>query len=189
MDVDTHNHRRFWIILILVVVMAVAGVGSVYWWQHEQVEDLNNQVAKLKQTQLPQKQFTSIEDCYKNGGKSLYTLNGQFSACLGGKVEDGEDYQAFLQYSAQNLPRINERKISKTDNQVVSSDGHSADLVAFLKRDYTGCEIGQSEDSVKGYYRILKEVSSRYALLNYGCTNDQSALKGQYFIIVCTTVI
>jgi hypothetical protein len=50
-------------------------------------------------------------------------------------------------------------------------------LIEFLKYDDTGCGNGQ------GYYRILKEVPNRFALLDYGCSTDKSALAGDYSII------
>ena len=186
MNGDTHSHRRFWIILILVIVAAVGAVSGIYIWQHQQVSDLTKQVAFLKQTQLPQKKFTDIDDCNRNGGVDLFTINGQLSACLGGKVNSDDDgsvdsYQAFLRYSAQNLPRIEERKVSKTENRVDNADKFSDELAVFLKQDYAGCDFGES--SARGYYKILKEVPNRFALLNYGCTNDENAVEGQYFII------
>jgi hypothetical protein len=57
--------------------------------------------------------------------------------------------------------------------------------VAFLKHDETGCEIGQQAGSsaARGYYKILKEVSNRFALLNYGCLSDPGALQGNYDIV------
>lgn len=164
-------------LIYLVIVLLVALTGFVYLWQHKKVNDLNKQVSSLEETQLPQKQFSSIEDCNQNGGVPLSTINGEFNACLGGKEEGGDSYQAFLQYSAQNLPRIDENatSTSKLENRVDNTTGHSSDLVTFLKQNDTGCE--------QGYYKILKEVPNRFALLNYGCTNDKLALEGKYFII------
>jgi hypothetical protein len=109
---------------------------------------------------------TTYEECVKNGGRSL---NSEFNACLGAKDE------LFLQYSAQNLPRINERTLSERENLVAFSGAYSADLVKFLRNDYTGCEVG--------YYKIIEEVPGRFALLNYGCADDENALGGAYYII------
>jgi hypothetical protein len=178
-QVDTSNTKKSNNLLIYVAVVLLLGLsGVVYLWQHNKVAGLNKEVAALKATQLPQKKYSSYKDCTNNGGVILNTINGQFNACLGGNEdESGElpQYQAFLQYSSQNLPRITERKISKTENRVDNTSNHSADLVAFLKQDYTGCK--------QGYYKIIQEVTNRYALLNYGCAQDKSALKGRYHII------
>lgn len=179
------NKQPYLIALLIVVLLGSAGYG-VYTWQQSQVNQLNQQIATLKEKQLPQQKFSSYEDCTNNGGVALRTINGQFDACLGGDDDDTSDipqHQAFLQYSAQNLPRIQEAKKSKTENRVDNTAGHSAELVSFLKQDYTGCEIGASDNNTRGYYKIVKEVPDRFALLKYGCMNDASALKGDYSIV------
>lgn len=106
------------------------------------------------------KQFTSYDDCIANGGNFIGQQPG--NACING----GD--QLFLQYSAQNLPRLTESKKARKDNVVEKSVAASADLVSFLKHDETGCETG--------YYKIIKEVKNRFALLTYGCDKPDASM-------------
>lgn len=179
------HHKRDWLLALVVVLLLAIPVGAAFLRQQETVREQSEEIALLKEAQLPAKQYQSYEDCTQNGGKALATVNGQFSACLGGAAKDSEEYQAFLQYSAQELPRINERKASKTENRV-DVDANvpaSAELVAFLKQDYTGCENDGADGKGQGYYKVLKELPNRFALLNYGCVEDKSALEGKNHII------
>lgn len=158
------------------MTLIIASIGSIFFiamigvviWQWEKITDLNHEISTLKNTSVPQAQYTSYEDCINNGGAFLRTINADFSGCLGGNVADaGElpNYQAFLQYSAQNLPRIDERKVAKNENKVTANGNYSADLVAFLKSDETGC-------TPRGEYELVKEVTNRFALIKYGCDGD-----------------
>lgn len=149
---------------ITLVLLAAGGL----LWQWSTINHLKKEVTDLKKTSLPQKQYTSYEDCMGNGGAVLWTINAGFSGCLGGnEAASGEmpEYQAFLQYSAQNLPRIEERKKASTENKVTANGSYSADLLAFLKSDYTGCQP-------RGEYEVVKEVKDRFALMKYGCDGD-----------------
>jgi hypothetical protein len=174
--------------LMALGLLIVATCGLVGWivYQQQKVSDLNKKIVVLEKNQLPSRIFETYDECISNGGVILNTINAQFNGCLGGNEDETGDlpqHQAFLQYSSQNLPRISERKKSDVVNRVDNADSSSPDLVAFLKQDYAGCEIGSPDDSAKGYYKIIKEVEDRYALLNYGCEDDQAALSGKYYII------
>ena len=179
----TTQRKRLSMVVVLLVGLLLLATVVILWQQHT-IVGINRKVGALQATQLPTKQFKSYEDCTRNGGEQLTTVNGQFDACLSGRTEEsGDSYTAFLQYSAQNLPRINSSKYSVKANRVDATAGHAADLVAFLRHDYSGCEVDTDDASVTGYYKIVKEVPNRFALLDYGCTNDESALAGDYKII------
>jgi hypothetical protein len=111
--------------------------------------------------------FSSYDECVKGGGVTAHTT---INACV------GANEQLFLQYSAQNLPRIEARKNTTVPNHVVAEGNYSADLLRFLQQDYTGC-------SPTGYYKLLKEVPNRFALMQYGCDNYSEAEKGSATII------
>lgn len=120
--------------------------------------------------------FTSYDDCTQNGGMHW---NAEFNACSGdAQVVDGvEQGELFLQYSAQNLPRLTERKRAEKDNVVESVGSPSSDLLAFLKNDDTGC-------SESGYYKVLKEVPARFALANFGCTEAGDAKDDAHVVAI-----
>ncbi len=101
--------------------------------------------------------FANYDACASGGG-TLTSFNN-LSACI------GANDKLFMQYSAQNLPRINERKTTSVPNHVVANGTYSADLVSFLRQDYSGC-------NPTGYYEVIKEVKNRFALMHYGCDND-----------------
>lgn len=162
------QRTRTLVSLIVICLVALAAITFGYYTQRRTI-------VRLQAQQIPDRLFDNYDQCVSEGG---LILNTTLSACMGGNLlEDGElpHYQAFMQYSAQNLPRINERKTSDTENRVDNTEGFSADLVAFLRRDFTGCETG--------YYKIIKEVKDRFALLNYGCAEDEAALAGEYHMI------
>lgn len=153
--ISTKRQSGFGIIEVLIIVAVLGVVGFLGWT-----------VLIRTNTSSSLASFKSYDDCAQNGGK---LLTSKFSACLG-----GED-KLFLQYSAQNLPRINERKKASVPNSVETSGNYSADLVEFLKTDYTGCEVG--------YYKIVKEVTARFAEMNSGCNNYSDQQKASSFII------
>ena len=151
---------------IVGAILLVALGGLI--WQWTTINNLNKEISSLKATPLPQKLYTSFEDCMNNGGALLDTINIKFSACLGGnEAAKGQipQFQAFTQFSAQNLPRIEDHTITKTENKVTANGTYSADLVAFLKSDNGGC-------SPRDEYEIVKEVPGRFALMKYGCDGD-----------------
>lgn len=155
-------------LLILAGVIIIAAAAAGLLWQQNRVNDLNDKITQLEQTQMPQQKYATYENCVHDGGVLLNTINGQFDACLGGsesETEELQQHQAFLQYSAQNLPNISENKKTDRENKVVSKDTHSQDLVDFLKYDYSGCET-------RGEYEIVKELPGRFALMKYGCDGD-----------------
>jgi hypothetical protein len=150
-----HLSKRTWLEIIGGLVAAtIIGVLLIMW-------------ANPRTEVLDTKQFTSYDDCVKNGGVTGHT---DISACI------GSNDQLFLQYSAQNLPRLSERKANTTPNTVVAEGDYSADLVAFLKQDYTGCKP-------TGYYKVLKEVKNRFALMDYGCDSAGQSHEGDAKII------
>ncbi len=151
--------------LVGLVVVALAAILIV---QQVKITNLIQQLSSQSPSQLPQKIYANYDDCMGGGGVPLIIENGQFDACLGGDMDEtGEmpQYQAILQYSAQSLPRITENEPSETENRVTSEPEHSADLIAFLEQDYTGCDP-------RGEYEIVREVKDRFALLKYGCDGD-----------------
>lgn len=163
--IHKRNNKKNILIVIttLVVVALVAGVV----WQQAKIYSLSERVASLEKNQIPQKLFKNFDECRSQGGAFLNTFNG-FDACLGGNSDTGGEipqYQAFLQYSAQNLPRLTERKKSDVENKVTADGDYSADLIEFLKQDYTGCDS-------RGEYEIVSEVKDRFALAKYGCDGD-----------------
>jgi hypothetical protein len=155
----------------LLLTAAVLLIGATYIWQHKQVTDLGKQVSVIKNTQLPQKKFSDIDDCINNGGVDVQTINAQFEACLGGPGDSGNE--VFLRYSAQNLPRLEEQKTVSAANQVVADGNISASLIGFLKHDDGGCA---------SYFKVLKEVPERFAEMNTGCGKYDSK-KTQSFVI------
>lgn len=153
------------VILSVLLIMA----GGILVWQWTKISSLNKEISSSKTTLLPQKKYASYEDCISNGGIVLNTINIQFSGCLGSNEADAggvPQYQAFMQFSAQNLPRIEEHKTAKTENKVTTNGSYSPDLVAFLKSDDSGC-------ATRGEYEIVKEVPGRFALMKYGCDRDE----------------
>jgi len=109
-------------------------------------------------------------DCIQHGGQALHYYGPiQLEACRGGDT-------LFLQYSAQNLPRLTSEKTQPTANTVVADASVSPSLVDFLKYDYTGC----SDDA--GYYKVLKEVPNRFAEMTYGCGSAVTAMPQSYII-------
>lgn len=140
------EQKGFGIIPILIFFVVIGLIGVTGWssWS-------SNKAAN----------YSDFDDCIKKGGKELSA--NDFRVC---STED----RAYLQYSAQNLPRIEEQKKSEKENKVEYSGSYSQDLITFLRYDYTGCETS-------GYYKIIKEVTGRFALMNYGCdgaNNDGS---------------
>lgn len=153
------NTNQSHIITLYIIIALLAMLAGVLYVWHP---------AKTITNQLPQKQYDSYEDCVNNGGILLVTINAQFDGCLGGDLDEtGEipQHQAFLQYSAKNLPNISERKTSDTENRVSNTENYSADLVNFLKNDASGCDP-------RGEYEIIDEVPDRFALMKYGCDGD-----------------
>jgi hypothetical protein len=125
------------------------------------------------------KTFTSYDDCINNGGQWL-TYDGaiQFDACKGSGPE------LFLQYSAQNMPNISSNQTTKKTNVVLSNASDSSDLINYLTYNYSGCNIGQpAGSSATGYFKILEEVPSGFAELNYGCSNYSQAELSKSYII------
>jgi hypothetical protein len=152
----SHAQRKKFIVYLLALIFLALGSGLCYW----QYNKMNDQIAQLKRSQLPTRKFSSYEDCINNGGVDLWTINVQFSGCLGGEEfpeysrDEGYVYQAqaFMQYSAQNLPRL-------IDKPAIEGDPHS--LADFLKTDDADCET-----------KLVKEVPGRFALTNYLCAHD-----------------
>lgn len=160
--------KKLLTLLLGVALLLVISVAA-FVWQQGTIVSLNKQIEGLAVSQVPQRMYASYEDCMNNGGVILNTINGQFDACMGGNEDEtGEvpQYQAFLQYSAQNLPRLETSKKSKKENKVIVKGNYSADLVTFLKSDYTGCDT-------RGEYEIIKEVPGRFAMMKYGCDNGE----------------
>lgn len=163
---------------VALSIAAIFLIGDTYIWQHDKVNDLQKQVVELQQHQMPSQQYTSYDTCVNNGGIELNTINGEFDECLEG------NNQVIMQYSAQNLPRIDNDGTTTVANVVKYATGTSTDLVSYLTFDDEGCSIGQpSGTDTRGYYKVIREVPNRYALLNYGCMSDPDALKGDYYII------
>lgn len=169
------------IIVIALLVLAALLAGGVYMWRQTQVKKLQDQVSTLEKTQLPQKQYESYEDCIANNAPPLNTINGQFNACLGGNTDESGDlpqYQAFLQYSAQNLPRLLEDKVNESGDKNVILEGAtaSADLTTFLESEYAGCGANSADEAKfePAYITVVKEVPGRFALTMGGCSkNDE----------------
>lgn len=149
-----HNQYGVDVVKVLALIIVI-GVITVVGWA---MFNLNQQ--------KPLQSFANYDQCAAGGGR---LLNGDIAACLAGSD------QLFLQYSAQNLPRMLERKKAATENNVENIAEQSADLIDFLKQDQTGCEVG--------YYKILKEVPGRFALMNYGCDNYDEQAKASAFIV------
>ncbi len=162
--------------LALVIIVLLALIPTAWFWQQSQVNKLNNQVAELKKNQLPSTSYASFDECSQNGGILLTTVNVQFNGCLGGKLGDAS-HQAFMQYSAQNLPRLEEDKINDPGdkNVIVSGVAASSDLTQFLENSYSGCAIGSAAESVfqPGYFKVRKEITNRFALVGYGCADGE----------------
>lgn len=187
------NKQKLGVVATIVAIILVGFLGMIfmskYLSQSNQISELNNQVSELEKTQLPKKQFASYEDCNANQGVMMNTINAQFSACLGGSQDKfGElpQPQAFLQYSAQNLPRLEENKVNKSGkNKLVAASPASASLTQFLENSYTGCEIGSSDNSKfsPGYFKLKKEVQNRFALVGYECS-DGKALDNTFSIAI-----
>lgn len=123
----------------------------------------------MNPTPKPLPKFSNYDECAQGGG--ALTNATHFSACI------GADNELFLQYSAQNLPRIQERKANTSPNHVVAGADTTVDLVSFLKQDYSGCVASV------GYYKVLKEVKNRFAVMNYGCDNYTEGQKASANII------
>lgn len=114
--------------------------------------------------------ITTYSSCVSKGGQQLSYDNAvQFSACRNAT-------DLFLQYSAQDMPRLTDEKTQSKANAVIADKGASSSLVDFLKYDYTGCPDG------KGYYKVLREVPERFAEMSYGCGASVPA-GGQSYII------
>lgn len=172
LESQPHRKNPKKIALIIIISLVTLAVGFVLALQQLTIMKLSADVAKLEKTQLPTKQFDSYQDCIDNGGRDLFA--GDFSACVGGEVNEGFGNQLYLQYSAQNLPRLTEHKVSENENRVDGADKASEALVAFLKEDYSGCEIGSADGEGQGYYNVVKELPNRFALLNYGCVTSDT---------------
>lgn len=146
-----NNQKGFSAVEVLLVLVILGLIGLAGWFVFNRNADKNETQPKT---------FSSYDDCAKNDGK---ILEAEFSACT-------DDKHLYLQYSAQNLPRLSERKNSEKENKVEYSGNYSSDLIAFLRQDFTGCDT-------TGYYKILKEVPGRFAQMNYGCdgaNNDKT---------------
>lgn len=144
--------NKYPLLLAGAFLILVAVVGIL--WQQNKINNLRKEISQLKKTQLPQSKFANYEDCINNGGVLLNTINGQFDACLGGNEDEtGElpQHQAFLQYSAQNLPRLEEKT-------KVNGDPNS--LADFVKSS-TGCPS-----------KVEKELKNRFAIIS--CTDQKS---------------
>lgn len=152
---------ELFIIVVVLVVLASAG-----WF-------INNKGHKQTSTTTSQRSYASYSDCLNHGGQSLsYDGAIQFDACKAGNSN------LYLQYSAQNLPRIDQNKTTAAPNIVVSNASATPDLVSYLTHNYTGCGIGQPANSnVTGYFKVDKEIPSGWALLTYGCSSDSAASK------------
>lgn len=139
-----YRNRTTFIVLALAAVLCIGFAGGVF------------------ATRLPHRirTFTGYTDCTAHGGQLLsYDSAIQFSACR-------SNANLYLQYSAQDMPRLTAEKTQSTTNTVIADTDVSAGLVNFLKYDYTGCDGG------KGYYKVLKEVPDRFAMMDYGCGTD-----------------
>ena len=167
------NIKKPLLVTLLIVVLLVAVGYGVYAWQQSQVSKLNQEVANLKRTQLPQQKYSSYEDCTSNGGVILNTINGQFDACLGGNEDDtGElpQHQAFLQYSAQNLPRLED---------IIKVDGDPNNLSDFIKSSDSsgGCptKLVKEQPSclVVDMFKVSKDLSP-VCIENTGYNNGKT---------------
>ncbi|HEU4966350.1 MAG TPA: hypothetical protein VFT53_02620 [Candidatus Saccharimonadales bacterium] len=109
-------------------------------------------------------------DCIQHGGQALRYYGAiQLEACRGNDT-------LFLQYSAQDMPRLTSEKTQTTANTVIADASTSPSLVNFLKYDYTGC----SKDA--GYYKVFKEVPGRFAEMSYGCAGTIPEMPRSYII-------
>lgn len=155
----TAARPKYWIPLLFLVVGLLAGYGL--GWQ-----------AQRKPAALEPAIFSSFDDCVNNNGVSLIS---EFNACVAPNPDD--DTSLWLQYSAQNLPRLTERKTTPQANVVENVDKiTSTGLVEFLEFDDTGCE--------RGRYRFIKEVPDRFAQMNYGCAGDEVWSEGAQIIAI-----
>lgn len=135
------------------ILLIIFGAFMGYVWQGREITALQKEVTSLKSTQLPQQKFSSFEDCTNNGGTILITINVQFNGCLGGNLDEVGDlpqHQAFMQYSAQNLPRLGEK---------IRVSGDPDNLKDFINSS-EGCEA-----------ELIKEVKDRFALVK--CTDQR----------------
>ncbi|MGH7234381.1 MAG: pilus assembly FimT family protein [Candidatus Saccharimonadales bacterium] len=150
----------------LIIILFVAALLVVVGWVIFSKNNNKNHMV-----------YTSYSDCISHGGQILtYDDAIQFSAC-----KDNNN-NLYLQYSAQNLPRIDQNANTTIPNQVIASPTDTSDLINYLTYNFTGCNQGKNS-SVTGYFKIVKEIPSGWALLNYGCTNDTSAQKASTFMI------
>ncbi len=72
---------------------------------------------------------------------------------------------------------------SSSINKVENAAGGSPSLVAFLEKDYTGCD----KNGLQGVYRIVKEVPN-FARLAYGCNRTDAfmiaeRIRGRWMLI------
>lgn len=151
--------------IIGVLIIVIIGLTGLVLYQQQKISESNQKITGLNKKQLPTNLYKSYDDCISNGGIMLDTINAQFNGCLGGdKDESGQlpQHQAFLQYSAQNLPRIMARNESTIGSKVTAKNTISRDLVEFLAKD------GSCAPS-KGEFEVIKEVTNRFALMKYGC--------------------
>jgi hypothetical protein len=129
---------------------------------------------------MPTKHFSASDwnGCVTKGGLWVMTVNAGFNACLeGGK-------QVLLQYSSQNLPQITTNRTTTTPNIVVSDSSDTSDLVSYLTYSYSGCSIGEAPGTnLTGYYKIVKEIPTSWALLNFGCSGYTQTEKDDAFIV------
>lgn len=153
---------------LLIVGAVLAVLGSLGWLMY--AHDHSQQIHSV---------YSSYADCVSHGGQPLqYDDAIQFDACK------GTSSNLYLQYSAQNLPRIDENRTTTTPNVIASAVSASSDLVSYLTYNYTGCDIGQPANSgATGYYKIIKEIPSGWALLQYGCSSRSSSSANNAYMI------
>jgi len=155
------NRKRFSVIHLSVAIVALGLLFSLALY--------------IRSNEKPSPVVAAnYSDCVQKGGQVLsYDGAIQFDACLSG------NNQLSLQYSAQNMPRIDEHKITSTPNHIVYSASDPADLVSFLQRDDTGCASMQSV----GYYKIMKVVPDQFAEMTFGCDSYTQQQKDSAHII------
>jgi hypothetical protein len=109
--------------------------------------------------------YQNYDDCARNGGELLFVDTIQINLCTAASVQTNDT--AYAQYSAQNLPRLVERKAQKVANNVIGDAPISDDLRAFL----TYYDQGNCEATAE----VIKEIPNRFALVRgSGC--DDSVL-------------
>ncbi len=150
------NETGFSVVEFLIAIVIIVLLVAIGWFIYN------------KNHNKTPTSYTGYSDCISHGGQALtYNDAVQFNACR------GSGSALYLQYSAQNLPNISQNKTTTVPNQVVSSSSDASDLINYLTYNYTGCNTGRPNGSdVTGYYKIIKEIPSGWALLNYGCSNN-----------------